>query len=259
MISAIAVSKSFGDDGVRVDAVRRVTLHIARGEFVSLMGPSGCGKSTLLHMLGGIERPTAGRIIIDAMSLFTVKDRDRTLFRRRRIGFVFQNFNLIPSLTVEENIRFPLLIDGRTTPRLAGDRLERLLCLTGLEDQRERFPWQLSGGQMQRVAVARAFIADPAVILLDEPTGSLDSKNGRDVMRLVVHAQRDFKATVVLVTHDPFIAGFADKILFMRDGRIVHELKRREEAGYPLETVIALASGGEQNPADGPSAGGSGE
>jgi putative ABC transport system ATP-binding protein len=242
MIDLRNVQKVYAQGEKKVAAVCGINFYINKGDFLSLMGPSGCGKSSLLHIIGGIDPPTAGEVRIGDQNLYSQSDRERTLFRRRNIGFVFQGFNLIPTLTVEENITLPLLIDNRKK-HCVSERLEALLKLTGLDACRERYPGQLSGGEMQRTAIARAFIGDPFIILLDEPTGNLDSKNGREVLELIRNAHMRFKATILIITHDPLIAMSAKKIIFMKDGRFIDTMECRADGLFCVETVIRRAAG----------------
>ena len=191
-----------------------------RGEFVAVMGASGSGKSTLLHLLGGVDKPTSGRITLDGVSLYDQKEEELTVFRRRQIGLVYQFYNLVPLLTVEENLTLPLLLDGRTAdPARVLDLLARL----GLEGKRRAFPAQLSGGQQQRVAIARALITHPALLLADEPTGNLDSAASESVMRMLVQLNETTGQTIVMITHDEALALQAKRILRLRDGRIVKD------------------------------------
>lgn len=213
--------RQYGQGEARVVALNDVSLTIDQGAFVAVMGSSGSGKSTLLHLLGGVDKPDAGRVIIDGTDLYTLSETELTVFRRRRIGLIYQFFNLVPELTVEENILLPQLLDGK-----AGDQqqLEELLAATGLSDRRRHLPSQLSGGQQQRVAIARALVNRPALVLADEPTGNLDTRNGHEVMQLLRLANRDMGQTLVLITHDERIARQADRVLTIEDGRIVDDL-----------------------------------
>ncbi len=212
--------RQYGQGEARVVALNDVSLTIDQGAFVAVMGSSGSGKSTLLHLLGGVDKPDAGRVIIDGTDLYTLSETELTVFRRRRIGLIYQFFNLVPELTVEENILLPQLLDGK-----AGDQqqLEGLLAATGLSDRRRHLPSQLSGGQQQRVAIARALVNRPALVLADEPTGNLDTRNGHEVMQLLRLANRDMGQTLVLITHDERIARQADRVLTIEDGRIVDD------------------------------------
>lgn len=200
-----------------------IDLKIGAGEFVSIMGPSGSGKSTLMHIIGGIDRPSSGEIWIDGQCLSRMDDTELTLYRRKRIGFVFQFFNLISALTVTENIMLPLQIAGKN-PKEYRKNLDDLLEMIGLAEKRHHKPWQLSGGEQQRVAIVRAFMTEPELILLDEPTGSLDSKNGEKILKLLSGTHSMFKTTVIMVTHNPVAASYAQRILYLKDGLVVDDL-----------------------------------
>ena len=214
------LTKVYGSGDAAVRALDGVSLTVERGEFVAVMGASGSGKSTLLHLLGGVDKPTFGRITLDGVSLYDQKDEELTVFRRRQIGLVYQFYNLVPLLTVEENLTLPLLLDGRTAdPARVLDLLARL----GLEGERRAFPAQLSGGQQQRVGVARALVTHPALLLADEPTGNLDSAASESVMRMLVQLNETTGQTIVMITHDEALALQAKRILRLRDGRIVKD------------------------------------
>jgi putative ABC transport system ATP-binding protein len=218
-----ALRRIYDETGTAVTALDGVTAGFAAGTFTAVMGPSGSGKSTLLQCAAGLDRPTEGRVFIDGTELTATREAAMTRFRRRRVGFVFQDFNLMPALTVEQNVVLPLRLAGRRVDRRrTGEVLTRL----GLGDRLGHQPGQLSGGQRQRVAIARALITDPAVIFADEPTGALDSRSARDVLDLLRSAVGDFGRTVVMVTHDPTAASYADAVLFLADGRIVGRLDR---------------------------------
>lgn len=206
-----------------VNALKEINLDIRKGEFLGVMGPSGSGKSTLLHLLGGLDRPTGGSIMLDGKDISLLGDYKSTLVRRRNIGFVFQFFNLLPTLSAEENILLPLIIDGKN-PRKYKERLDLILERTGLTQRRTHRPDQLSGGEQQRVALARALITEPAIILADEPTGNLDSKTGVSIMKLLQEASKEFNQTIVMVTHDPRAAIYTDRVVFLRDGEKLEEL-----------------------------------
>jgi putative ABC transport system ATP-binding protein len=201
-----------------VKAIDGVDFVVESGEFVSVVGSSGSGKSTLLHLLGGLDRPTDGTVEINGKLIYSMKDDELTIFRRRHIGFVFQSYNLIPVLNVEENILLPIQLDGNKPDRAFVDRVIETL---GLSEKRTSMPNQLSGGQQQRVAIARALASKPAIILADEPTGNLDSKNGMDVMGLLKVSGSTFAQTIVLITHNPEIAQMADRTVRIEDGRVV--------------------------------------
>ena len=214
------LTKVYGSGDAAVRALDGVSLTVERGEFVAVMGASGSGKSTLLHLLGGVDKPTSGRITLDGVSLYDQKEEELTVFRRRQIGLVYQFYNLVPLLTVEENLTLPLLLDGRTAdPARVLDLLARL----GLEGKRRAFPAQLSGGQQQRVAIARALITHPALLLADEPTGNLDSAASESVMRMLVQLNETTGQTIVMITHDEALALQAKRIIRLRDGRTVKD------------------------------------
>ncbi|MCZ6545749.1 MAG: ABC transporter ATP-binding protein [Planctomycetota bacterium] len=221
MIRFEKVRKVFPQGGREIVALDDLSLEIGEGEFVVVMGPSGSGKSTLLHLAGGLDLPDAGRVTVDGTSMAEMTDRELTLLRRRRIGFVFQFFNLIPTLSVEENVALPLLLDGERL-RGARDRVHKLLDDVGLADRRGHLPEQLSGGEMQRVAIARALVTNPALVLADEPTGNLDSVTGREILevlrRLIGGDGR--RRTVLMATHNAAAAEYGDRTLLLRDGRL---------------------------------------
>ena len=219
-MQAIDVSRRYGEGDAAVDALRHVTVDFERDRFTAIMGPSGSGKSTLLHVLAGLDSPTSGRVLIDGTDITGLDDDDLTKLRRDKLGFVFQFFNLLPVLTAEENLVLPLSIAGRKPDK---EWLEQLLKTVDLQDRRTHLPSELSGGQQQRVAVARALISRPAVVFADEPTGNLDSKASEDVLRLLRQAVDEFDQTVVMVTHAPEAAVYADRLLTLRDGEIVSD------------------------------------
>ena len=209
------LSKTYGQGEAAVHALRGATFAVPKGEFVAVVGESGSGKSTLLNLIGGLDTPTEGKVLIDGKDIFAMKDRSLTVFRRRNIGFVFQSFNLIPELTVEQNILFPVLLDYQTPDRAY---LEELLEVLGLTGRRHHLPGQLSGGQQQRAAIGRALITRPALILADEPTGNLDTRNSGEVIALLKKASRSYEQTIVMITHSRTIAQTADRILQVSDG-----------------------------------------
>ena len=210
--------KVYGTGDTAVRALDGVSLRVEQGEFVAIVGTSGSGKSTLLHMLGGLDRPTSGSVTVDGKDIFSFKDEALTIFRRRKIGFVFQSYNLVPVLNVLENIVLPIQLDGRRVDKAFVRQIVRTL---GLEERLEALPSQLSGGQQQRVAIARALAAAPAIILADEPTGNLDSRTSQDVLSLMKITSQKFSQTIVMITHNEEIAQMADRILRIEDGRIV--------------------------------------
>ena len=212
------LKKQYGTGETAVHALAGVNLSVENGEFVAVVGTSGSGKSTLLHMLGGLDRATSGKVYVDGKDIFALKDEELTIFRRRKIGFVFQSFNLVPVLSVYENIVLPLQLDGKTVDNaFIGEIAEAL----GLKEKLNVLPNQLSGGQQQRVAIARALITKPAIVLADEPTGNLDSKTSAEVLGLIKRTSAEFRQTVVMITHNDDIARLADRIVRIEDGRIV--------------------------------------
>ena len=210
--------KIYGSGDTEVRALDGVNLSVNSGEFVAIVGTSGSGKSTLLHMLGGLDRPTFGSVIVDGKDIFSLKDEALTIFRRRKIGFVFQSYNLVPVLNARENIVLPIQLDGRQVDE---DFLDKIVNTLGLEKKLGSLPSQLSGGQQQRVAIARALAAAPAIILADEPTGNLDSRTSQDVLSLLKVTSQKFAQTIVMITHNEEIAQTADRIIRIEDGRIV--------------------------------------
>ena len=223
-LSIDRVTKRFKQGDTHVEALSEISLSIARGEFLAVMGASGSGKSTLLYVLAGLTWPESGSILIDGSDMARLTDAQLTTFRRRRIGLVFQAFNLIPTLTAAENIRLPLLVDGRTLNDVELTRLARRL---GIEGRLHHRPDALSGGEQQRVAIGRALATDPALILADEPTGSLDSVSGQNICRLLRELNEEEGRTIVVVTHEPTVAVWADRIIVLRDGRVLTEFKTR--------------------------------
>lgn len=219
MLTLDAVTKVYQQGRRAVEAVRGVSLTIDAGEFVAIMGPSGSGKSTLLHLLGALDTPTTGRVLFRGTDLQTMTDRQRSLLRRERVGFVFQAFNLLPTLTAAENVALPLLL-GRSRRAAAAKRAESALDRVGLSGRADHFPDELSGGEMQRVAVARALVTEPEAVLCDEPTGNLDSANGGEVLALLRGLPEDGRRSVVIVTHDAAAAAVGDRLVRIRDGRV---------------------------------------
>ena len=218
ILEARDLKKYYGKGDTLVKALDGVNLTVADGEFVAIVGTSGSGKSTLLHMLGGLDRPTSGAVTVDGKDIFSLKDEALTIFRRRKIGFVFQSFNLVPVLTVRENIVLPIQLDGG---RVDENYVGQVVTALGLEKKLDSLPGQLSGGQQQRVAIARALAAKPAVLLADEPTGNLDSRTSQDVLSLMKVTGRKFAQTMVMITHNEEIAQLSDRIVRIEDGRIV--------------------------------------
>ncbi len=213
-----ALRKTYGSGDTEVRALDGVDLTVEKGEFVAVVGTSGSGKSTLLHMLGGLDRPTSGTVTVDGRDIFSLKDEALTIFRRRKIGFVFQNYNLVPVLNVYENIVLPIQLDGERPDQAY---IQEIIQTLGLEKKLQSLPNNLSGGQQQRVAIARALSTKPAILLADEPTGNLDSKTSQDVMNLLKITSQKFSQTIVMITHNEEIAQMADRIIRIEDGRIV--------------------------------------
>lgn len=212
------VSKVYGAGENELKALDKVNITIRKGESVAVVGPSGCGKSTMLHIIGGVDSPTGGKVYIEGKDITGLKDKEMSIFRRRKIGFVFQSYHLIPVLTVEENMQMPVLLDHRNPDK---EYTEYVLEMLGLKDRRKSLPSQLSGGQQQRVAIARALANRPSILLADEPTGALDSKNGEEVMALLQHSVKELNQTLVLITHNVDLAREADRIIKLSDGKVV--------------------------------------
>ncbi|HEX6023103.1 MAG TPA: ABC transporter ATP-binding protein [Solirubrobacter sp.] len=231
-VSATALTRTYGEGGSAVHALRGVSIDVPAGQFAAVMGPSGSGKSTLMHLLAGLDTPDAGTVHVAGEDITRMSDRELTRLRRKHIGFVFQSFNLLPTLSAEENVLLPLAIAGRKPePHVVDALMERM----GLADRRDHKPAQLSGGQQQRVAVARALISRPTVLFADEPTGNLDSAAGAEVLRLLRTAVDEDGQTTVMVTHEPRAAATADRVLFLNDGRVVADLD------HPTEDEILAA------------------
>jgi putative ABC transport system ATP-binding protein len=239
IIEGIGLTKTY-DAGVRVPALRGVDVQIRPGTFVAIMGPSGSGKSTLLNLLGALDVPTAGQILLEGIDVAKMTDDDRTMLRRRRIGFVFQQFNLLPILSAAENVAVPLRLEGKRGAEIDPPVAE-VLALVGLADRRDHLPSQLSGGEQQRVAIARALVTRPAMILADEPTGNLDSANGERVIEILRQLVDEQHQTVVLVTHDPAVAQQADRVIHVRDGQICEDYDPRH-ADRPTAALAATAA-----------------
>ena len=218
ILSTSNLRKIYGAGENEVHALDGVDLKVAKGEFVAVVGTSGSGKSTLLHMLGGLDRPTAGTVTVDGKDIFSLKDEELTIFRRRKIGFVFQNYNLVPVLNVYENILLPVQLDGNEPD---GKYVDQIIDMLGLTSKLQNLPNNLSGGQQQSVAIARALAAKPAIILADEPTGNLDSKTSQDVLSLLKVSSQKFAQTIVMITHNEEIAQLADRIIRIEDGKII--------------------------------------
>jgi putative ABC transport system ATP-binding protein len=236
IVAATDLRRRYGEGEAAIDALDGVSVAFPRGRFAAIMGPSGSGKSTLMHNLAGLDRPTSGSVSVDGVELTGLDDKALTQLRRDRIGFIFQTFNLLPVLSAEENILLPLSIAGRKPDR---EWLDRLIDTIGIRNRLSHRPAEMSGGQQQRVAVARALVSRPAVVFADEPTGNLDSKASGDVLALLRQAVDEFDQTVVMVTHDAHAASFADRLLVLADGRVVHdrEAASTEEALDLMKSV----------------------
>jgi putative ABC transport system ATP-binding protein len=227
--------KSYGEGEARVEALKGVDLGVHAGEMLAIMGRSGSGKSTMLTILGGVDVPTSGQILLEGVDMATMTDRERTLLRRRRIGFIFQAFNLLPILTAEENVALPLEVDG-VAPARAKERAVAALELVGLAARRGHLPGKMSGGEQQRVAIARALVIQPALLLADEPTGNLDSANGDRITRVLRDLVDQRGQTIVMVTHDPSVARQADRAVHLLDGRVEREETFRVVGTHPIST-----------------------
>lgn len=214
------LTKTYGEGENKVEALKNINLSINKGEFVAIIGASGSGKSTLLHLLGGLDRPTTGKVIIDEKSIYDYNDDELSIFRRRKVGFIFQFFNLIPVLDVEENIELPVILDNEKADK---KYLDEIINILNLKERRNHLPSELSGGQQQRVSIGRALINKPSIVLADEPTGNLDSKNTRDVIELLKLTARKFNQTLILITHDTDIATMADRVITIEDGEIIKD------------------------------------
>lgn len=213
--------KEYGKGQTKVTALDNVSFSVEKGEFVAIVGASGSGKSTLLHLLGGVDRPTSGKVFIEGKDIYKLNNDGLAIFRRRQVGLIYQFYNLIPILNVEENITLPLSLDGREVNK---EKLNELINLLGLNERRTHLPNELSGGQQQRTSIGRALITNPAIILADEPTGNLDSKSSDEVVALLKKSNKDFKQTIIMITHNLEIAKVADRIITIEDGKIVKEV-----------------------------------
>lgn len=225
LLEVKSISKTYGSGETAVHALKNASFSVPKGEFVAIVGESGSGKSTLLNMLGALDNPTSGKVLIDGKDIFAMKDSALTIFRRRNIGFIFQAFNLIPELTVEQNIIFPVLLDYQKPNK---KYLEELLTVLNLKERRHHLPSQLSGGQQQRVAIGRALITRPSLILADEPTGNLDSQNSSEVIALLKETSKKYEQTIIMITHNRSIAQTADRVLQVSDGALTDFGRCRE-------------------------------
>ncbi|MEK3914295.1 ABC transporter ATP-binding protein [Paenibacillus sp. FSL H7-0331] len=215
ILKTINLCKSYGSAEVKVEALKNVNLSVKQGEFVAIVGASGSGKSSLLHLLGGVDRPTSGQVIIDGIELYTKSEKELALFRRRKIGFIFQSYNLLPVLSTEENVKLPMLLENKKVDEAY---LEELLDILGLINRRHHLPSELSGGQQQRTAIGRALINKPSIILADEPTGNLDSKHSKEIVDLLTFSVKKYNQTLIMITHDLNIAQRADRVVKIEDG-----------------------------------------
>lgn len=215
------LTKIYGKDSTKVTALDKVSFSVEKGEFVAIVGASGSGKSTLLHLIGGVDRPTKGKVFIDGKDIFALNDDKLAIFRRRQVGLIYQFYNLIPILNVEENITLPLSLDNRQIDK---ERLNELLKLLGLEKRKNHLPNELSGGQQQRTSIGRALITNPTIVLADEPTGNLDSKSSDEIVALLKKSNKELKQTIIMITHNMEITKIADRIIKIEDGKIVEEL-----------------------------------
>jgi len=225
------VVKTYGEGDTQVQALKGINLSIHRGEFVTIVGASGSGKSTLLHILGGLDRPSSGNVFIGDENIYNYKDNELSIFRRRKVGFIFQFFNLIPVLNVQENIALPALLDGE---QVDDHYLDEIIRTLGLNERRDHLPSELSGGQQQRVSIGRSLINKPDIILADEPTGNLDTKNTKEVLNLLKVTAKKYNQTVILITHDPAIASNSDRIITITDGMIISDkqlVQNQEKCG----------------------------
>ncbi|TCS92392.1 ABC transporter ATP-binding protein [Hazenella coriacea] len=239
MIHAAKLKKVYQMGEESFTALKGIDLTINRGEFVSIMGPSGSGKSTLLHLLGGLDIPTDGTLKIEDVSLASLSEKDRTFFRRRKLGFIFQNYQLLPTMTVEENIAFPMAAD-RVPKTEQKSRVSELIKAVDLEGKENFFPSQLSGGQQQRVSIARALAMKPGLILADEPTGNLDRKRGKEILQLLSQLHREEGLTIIMVTHDLYAAGYSERVLLLKDGEIKSDISKKEgENSRVMEDLLA--------------------
>lgn len=215
------LTKIYGKDAAQVTALDRVSFSVEKGEFIAIVGESGSGKSTLLHLIGGVDRPTGGKVFIDGKDIYSLDDDKLAIFRRRQVGLIYQFYNLIPILNVEENIMLPLSLDNRTVDK---ETLDNLLKMLGLDKRRTHLPNELSGGQQQRTSIGRALITNPTLILADEPTGNLDSKSSDEIVALLKKSNKELGQTIIMITHNPEIARIADRIIKIEDGRIAREV-----------------------------------
>ncbi len=222
------ITKEYGQGNTKIKALDDVSFSVEKGEFVSIVGPSGSGKSTLLHILGGVDKPTGGKVFVEGTDMHALKEDKLAIFRRRQIGLIYQFYNLMPVLNVDENILLPHLLDGR---KMDQERLDLIVEQIGLTERRKNLPSQLSGGQQQRVSIGRAMFSRPAIVLADEPTGNLDRKTGQEIMHLLKKSNREYKQTLILITHDESVALQADRIIYIEDGKLTKDERIRVLGG----------------------------
>lgn len=220
LIEVKNLNKIYGSGEAEVKALKNINLNIEQGEFVAIVGQSGSGKSTLLHLIGGVDIPSSGEVIIDGKNIYKLKEKELSILRRRKLGFIFQFFNLIPVLTAQENIEMPVLLDNE---KIDKKYMNELLRILGLEERKNNYPSQLSGGQQQRVSIGRGLANKPSIILADEPTGNLDSKNSKEVLELLKYCAKKYNQTLILITHDINIAKSADRVITIEDGEIISD------------------------------------
>jgi len=238
ILETTSLTKHYHMGEVTVTALDGVDFSVSRGEYVAIMGPSGSGKSTLLHLLGGLDAPSSGEVILAGQPLSQLSDDEITIVRRKKVGFIFQFYNLLPTLSAAENVALPLMIDGKAISAYR-HRIEELLSLVNLGDRANHRPDQLSGGQQQRVAIARAFVNQPEIVLADEPTGNLDSRSGKAILELLRRTCSELDATIVMVTHDPRAASYADRVVFLKDGQVVHHLENHG-GNVPVRQIVKV-------------------
>ena len=220
IVKVTDLCKSYGVGNTKVEALKNVNLTINQGEFVAIVGASGSGKSTLLHLLGGVDKPTSGKVIVDGVDIYNLSEKEMSIFRRRKVGFIFQFYNLVPVMTVEENMMLPLLLDNKKVDK---KEFGELMDILGLEERKHHLPNELSGGQQQRASIGRALAYKPSIVLADEPTGNLDSKNSKEIIDLLKISVRKYNQTLILITHDLNIASQADRIVTIEDGSIIND------------------------------------
>ncbi|WP_040215286.1 ABC transporter ATP-binding protein [Clostridium polynesiense] len=217
IVKTVDLNKTYGTDETKVEALKNINISINEGEFTAIIGPSGSGKSTLLHLLGGIDKPTSGKVVINGRDIYSLDEKELSVFRRRNVGFIFQFYNLLPVLTAEENMLMPLLLDNKEPDK---KYIDEIVGILGIGDRLHHLPSQLSGGQQQRVSIARALAYKPSIILADEPTGNLDSKNSKEIIELLKFSVKKYNQTLIVITHDLNIASSADRVLSLEDGMI---------------------------------------